>query len=167
MDFENIRVKNIQSSIRYRPDMKRWTVKNRKNHFVGIQLSGSAYHDFGYQSFTISEGYVYFFNQRDGYSVEILEAGESYSVHFTTEEDIDTDSFCICVSNGDEIERLLQNTEMKRADSKCGELMSMSCLYRLLAEIAKLRDKNYFKKDVRMLAAREYMDGHFAEKTCL
>ena len=166
MDFEHIRVKEICHVLRYTPSTRHWVAKNRKNHIVGIQLSGEARHDLGYQKFVLSRNCIYFFNQRDDYEVEVQEVGEALSIHFTTYEEIDADSFCIPVGSREEILGILHRAEQYRGRSE-GELMTMSFLYRLLGELARLREKTYFPKDRRVVAAKEYMDGHFCEKGCL
>ena len=62
MEFKNLRVKNVRSVLRYRPNIKKWSAKKRKDHIVGIQLHGSARHDFGYQKFVLSGNCIFFFN---------------------------------------------------------------------------------------------------------
>ena len=86
MNFENLRIKDVRASIRYRPNIKHWQSKNRKDHFVGIQLSGSALHTFSDRNFVLFGNCVYFFNQREDYVVDVHEVGEAFSVHFTTYE---------------------------------------------------------------------------------
>ena len=54
MVFEKLRVSEVRKVIRYRPNIKRWSAKVRKDHIIGIHLSGSALHDFGYQKFVLS-----------------------------------------------------------------------------------------------------------------
>ncbi len=166
MDFEHIRVKEICNVLRYTPTSRHWVAKNRKNHIVGIQLSGEASHDLGYQKFVLSRNCIYFFNQRDDYEVKVSEIGEALSIHFTTYDEIDTDSFCIPVGSREEILGILRRAEQYRGRAE-GDLMTMSFLYRLLGELARLREKTYFPKDRRVVAAKEYMDGHFCEKGCL
>ena len=95
MRFEDIRIKDIRCVVRYIPKQTQWRTQGRQDHIIGIKLGGKAFHDFGYQSFDLTENCVYFFNRRDDYSVKVIENGESLSVHFTTYDDIDTDSFCI------------------------------------------------------------------------
>ena len=166
MTFENLRIKEVRSILHFTPNVKRWSAKNRKNHFVGIMLSGSAYHRFENQSFVLSRNCVYFFNQKDDYDVEVYEAGESFSVHFTTQEEIETDSFCIPVENPDEVVALLQKAEHQRHASGRGELALLSTLYQLCDAILRARQKAYFPRDNRMYAAKDYMDTHFMDRGC-
>ena len=162
MGLEQIRVKEVKKVIRYMPDSKRWTSKNRKDHIVGIMLSGKAHHAFDGHDFVLYGNCVYFFNQKEDYRVEVQETGESFSVHFTTFEEIEDESFCIPVHSGDEIKTILQRLEQGK-----GELFTLSLLYRLLDEIAKLRERKYFQTDKRVVEGAEYMSLHFKEKDCL
>ena len=108
-----------------------FAVQNRDNHIIGIQLSGSALHYFKNQKFTIDEGCIYFLNQKDDYKVDILEKGVAFSIHFTTYEPIDTDSFCTKTSRANEIVRLLSIIEKdffsKRMNSVCCRVF-MACV---------------------------------------
>lgn len=167
MLFEDLRIKDVHAVLQYTPSMKRWSAKNRKNHFVGIMLGGKAHHDFGYQKFVLSRNCIYFFNQRDNYDVEVEEAGVSFSAHFTTYEELETDSFCILIENPDAILTLLQRAERLRHASGEGELALLSTLYRLCDAISHARQKAYFPKDARMDAARDYIDTHFKERDCI
>ncbi len=165
MLFENLRVEKVRSILRYHPNIKKWSAKKRKDHIVGIQLNGSALHDFGDQSFVLSGNCVFFFNQRDDYDVEVMEAGESFSIHFTTYEEIDTDSFCIPIANASRIESVLRRAEIARGAGD--ELKLLSMVYQLCAEIETIRQKTYFPKDTRMFTAKSYMDIHFKNSDCL
>lgn len=165
MVFENLRVKDVHAVVRYTPKLKRWTAQKRRNHIIGIQLDGSAYHDLGYQEFVLSGNCVYFFNQRDDFRVEVSQPGTAISIHFTTYEDIHTDSFCIPVTNSAEIRSILQQAE--QAKRLGDELRLLSCLYRLCEQLNRLREKAYSPIDPRMAAAKAYIDAHFADRDCL
>ncbi len=167
MTFENIRIKEVNSIIRYKPNVKKWSAKNRSNHFVGIMLDGSAYHNFGYQDFVLSRNKVYFFNQKDDYEVEAYEAGDSFSVHFTTYEDIETESFCVSIENPEEFVTLLKKAELQKNDSEKGELALLSTLYKLLDTISQARHKAYFPRDARISTAKSYIDTNFNNADCL
>ena len=45
MDFERMRIKEIELVIEYRPDQTRWVAKNRKTHIIGIHFSGKELHE--------------------------------------------------------------------------------------------------------------------------
>ena len=167
MTFENIRVKQVKSVIHYKPNVKKWSTKNRHTHFVGILLGGSALHRFGYQDFVLSRNQVYFFNQKDDYEVESYEAGDSFSVHFTTYEDIETESFCVSIENPEEFVTLLKKIELLKNDSEKGELALLSTLYKLFNAISQARHKAYFPKDARISAAKSYIDTNFKNADCL
>jgi len=165
MDFCDLRVKDIHSVVRHETDMMHWVTQNRINHIVGIKLGGSAFHDLGYQKFVMSENCVYFLNQKDDYKVKVLEPGPAFSIHFTTYEEIETDSFSIPVASPNKFISILQKAEMRLRTDVNLELISL--LYQLCAELEYIRRKTYFKKDSRALAAKAYMDTYFKEKDCL
>ena len=106
-----MKLDKICDVIRYSADRKHWVTENRTNHIMGIQISGSALHNFSYKSFTIAENCIYFLNRRDDYEVNMITVGMAFSVHFTTPAEIDTDSFCIKVSNNTDIVRILERLE--------------------------------------------------------
>ena len=167
MNFGNIRVKTLDYVVTYKPKSKGWSSVKRKNHILGIQIRGSAYHNFGYQEFEMSEGCVYFLNQKDDFSVNVNEYGEALSVHFTTYGEVETDSFCIKIKNGDEIISLLENIQTNMLLNSNGDGMALSYFYRLCARFEEIRNKKYSKSDTRITAAKEYIDLHFKEKDCL
>ncbi len=167
MVFENMRINQVNSILHYTPNIKRWSTKKRKNHFIGIQICGSAYHKFDYQDFVLSRNFIYFFNQKDDYEVEVYEPGESFSVHFTTYEEIETDSFCIPIENHEEFISLLQKIELLRYSSEDGDLALLSTLYKLCDAISRVRHKTYFQKDIRIMSAKSYMDVNFKNSSCL
>ena len=165
MNFSDMRVKDIHGVVLYNTNMMRWNAEHRKNHIVGIKLEGSALHDFGYKKFVLSRNQVYFFNQKDDYKVDVYEPGESFSINFTTSEEIDTESFCISVSSTDELLSVLKKA--RTANETGDSLMALSLLYRFCAELERIRQKTYFPKDKRMTDAKSYIDTHFYEKNCL
>lgn len=170
MKFEELRVKDVHCVVRYVPGQESWRAKNRSDHIVGIKLSGDAFHDFGYKSFSLVGGCVFFFNQRDDYSVRILDEpknNESISIHFTTYEPIDCDSFCIASGNSAELLGILEKTEIKSRQFGLNDCMTVSLLYRFCGELARLCEKPYSRKDSRINAVREYVDTHFCEDDCL
>lgn len=167
MTFETLRIKDVHSILHYTPNIKKWSARNRKNHFIGIAISGSALHRFQNQSFVLSGSCIYFFNQKDDYDVEVYEAGDSFSVHFTTDEEIETDSFCIPIENSDEIISTLQKAEKLSHTSEYGDLALLSTLYKLFDSFAKARQKAYFPKDARIRVAKDYIDTHFRDADCL
>lgn len=167
MLFEDMRIKDVHAVLHYTPNITKWSAKNRKTHFVGIQLSGSARHRFDRKEFVLSRNCVYFFNQRDNYDVEVYERGDAFSVHFTTYEEIETDSFCIPIENPDEMLLLLQKIELLKNSGGKSELALLSCLYRLCDFICRTRHKAYYPKDSRMDAAKSYIDENFKSTDCL
>ncbi len=165
MDFRELRVKDIHSVLRYKPTSTQWTAKVRPNHIIGIQLSGKAVHSFDFGEFTIEENCVYFLNQKDNYTVEVLEPCEAFSIHFTTWDDVETDSFCLPSANPAAVISILEKSEVAGAINHDFELYAH--LYRLCAEVERIRDKVYYPKDPRIMKAKDYMDLNFKEKDCL
>lgn len=165
MFFHELRIKDIHGVVIYETNMKRWTVQDRKDHIVGIQLSGSALHVFNDKEFVISRNCIYFLNQKDNYNVEVYETTKALSIHFTTYDEIDTDSFCIPLTAGTELISIL---EKAKAMQETGDnLAIMSLIYSVCAKLEHLRQRKYFPKDIRMVAAKEYIDLHYKEKNCL
>jgi AraC-like DNA-binding protein len=165
MEFSGLRVKDIHSVFVYSSNVKNLIVKNRKDHIIGIKLGGRGLHTFENQSFVMSKGDIYFLNQKDDYSVRVLEQGDAFSIHFTTYENIDTDSFCFEVQNTRMIISLLQKAET--AYKSGNEHVVLSIIYELCDIFEKLRIKAYSKNDERIAAAKEYVDQNFTEPDCL
>ena len=166
MTFEEIRIKDVRAILHYTPNMNGWAAKGRKDHFIGIQLCGSAHHQFRDHDFVLSSNCIYFFNQRDDYEVKVYERGESFSVHFTTYEEIDTDSFCVPVENPEEVLSLLQKAELLKHNGE-EELSLLSTLYKLCHLLSRARRRTYVQRDGRILAAKAYMDANFTDGGCL
>ena len=169
MTFEELRIKEIHSVVRYVPKATHWKNTNRRDHIIGLHLCGSGVHDFGYQSLTLSKGCIYFLNQADDYTVQLVEnePNESFSVHFTTYEEIETNSFSIPVSGSEELLRLFERIELQKMRTDGNDLALMGLVYRLCAEFCRIRSKPYAPRDTRILAAKEYLDLHFKEEGCL
>ena len=165
MKFENMRVNEIVAVVRYNTNMRSWRARDRKNHIIGIKLEGSALHDLGYKSFVLSRNQIYYFNQRDDYDVEVYEPGESFSVHFTTTEEIESESFAVAVQNTTEIISILRRAES--AKGRGDELGLCSLVYKLLAELRRAQEVAYAPSDSRVAVARDYIDSHLAVPDCL
>ncbi|MBR3848702.1 MAG: helix-turn-helix transcriptional regulator [Oscillospiraceae bacterium] len=165
MTFEDLRVREIRAVVRYNTTSPSWIAKDRKDHIVGIQLRGRAEHTFKFGNFEISEGSLYFLNRRDDYKAEVIEPCEAFSIHFTTYEEIDTQSFCTSAANPTAIVSILQKAELAKTS---GDVLSLlSHLYRLCSEVGRAREKAYAPKDRRILCAKEYIDTHFSEAGCI
>ena len=167
MDFENLRIKDVSTVLHFDADLKRWDAKNRNFHIIGIKLSGDAFHELGYKSFTLSENCVYFFNKRDDYHVEVINPGEAFSIHFTTYDDISTDSFCIPIENPDELISLLKKAEIKSRISEDNDLSLLSVVYKICSFISNIRKRTYFPTDSRIAEAKRYIDMNFQSDDCL
>ena len=166
MTFDDLKIKNIDHTVRYTPDVMNFTAHNRQNHIIGLQITGSAAHFFDNKQFTLYPGSIYFFNQEEDYSVNILEKSVAFSVHFTTYEPIDTESFTLAVSDTDEIYRKLCKIEKQSlAGSEHHSLLSD--FYGLCALFCTIRKRSYSPHDQRIVLIRDYIDGHFMESECL
>ena len=166
MNFENLRIDKVFSTLKYSTTKKRWKAENRTSHIIGISLGSHALHDFGYKNFVLSRNSIFFFNQKDDYIVESYNSEESYSMHFSTTEEINTESFCIQLSTTpDEIISLLDKTKLAKEQNN--ELSLLSYTYALFGEFWKLYNKNYSTKDDRIVKAKEYIDNNYGKENCL
>lgn len=165
MEFQNLKLSEILGTVRFTPTIRRWYSANQ-THIIGIKLSGIAPHDFGYKKMSLDEGCVYFLNQSEPYHVNTTIPGESFSVHFTTTEPIDTHSFCIKTENRNEIVSCLEKIESLFLKGKHNNEMYMH-FYRLCMMFDNIRNKEYAPKKEKISICREYMDLHFRESDCL
>lgn len=167
MEFENLKIKNINFTIRYSPSKREFISRNKPSHIIGLQLSGSAKHCFENQTFTIKEGDLYFLNQEEDYDVTVLDkTTESFSIHFTTYEPILTSSFCIpCGSNSEYLKSLERIEQL--SNSKTDEHRLTAEFYLFCSKVMKCRQKLYSPKDKRMEQTLKYLHEHFKEKSCL
>ena len=168
MSFESLRLDRITSIVYYKPEnILTWKARNRKDHIIGINITGIADHDLGYKRLDLGPDYIYFFNQRDDFFADTKEVGYCYSIHFTTTTPIPTDSFCLKVSNTDEIVRMIQRIENARLRGTSGEFLLLSEFYQLCDTFRKLYDNSLFGLRPRMQEAKEYIDLCFKEKGCV
>lgn len=167
MEFGNLKIKNINCFVKHTPKRVEWVAKNRNDHIIGIKLSGKSIHDLGHKSFVLSTNCLFFLNQKDDFSVKVLEIGETLSIHFTTYEPINTDSFCIKLEDSKKVIGLIEKAKSQSVSDLSNENLMLSSIYRLCAELEYVRNKQYFPKDARLSAAKEYIDLHFQEKDCL
>ena len=166
MKFENLKVKEIDCVVKFTPKSKHFSVNNRTNHIIGIQLSGNSIHHFKDRDMNLPGGCIYFFNQKDAYTVDVLKLGTSFSVHFTTYEPIDTDTFFLKINKTNEVIRMLELLE-KEFLSRRSELHLMSDFYNFCAYYNKIYQKTIVPKDMRMQTAENYINAHFTESDCL
>ena len=166
MKFEDMKLKNIERALRFTAKSDGWVAKKRKFHIIGIEMSGRSVHDFGFQKGTLEKNDILFFNLKDDYVVDVLERGDSLSVHFTTYEDIETDSFFIKDGGTPEmitlLERMVKESAVSGNDLKMAELF-----YRLCGMFESARKKAYSKKDQRMAVAKEFIDRNYRESNCI
>lgn len=167
MLFSDVRIQEIEYVVRYNAHKTRWNATRRKNHIIGINLSGSADHIFADHRFRLEENCIYFLNQKDDYRVENNEQGLAFSIHFTTMEPIEAESFCMKVQERGNLLRLLEAIEQQFKKSGGSTLRSLSDLYRLLEFYEELYSKKYHPKNPNLLAARQYLLAHFKEKGCI
>ena len=166
MDFKKLKIKEIESVVKFTPDKSEFSSKNKSWHIIGIQLSGSALHIFKDRQLVLSENSIYFFNQKDDYDVKVIEKGTAFSIHFSAYAPISTDTFFLKIGNPGEIVRLLEIIESGFI-SQSDELMLMSRFYRLCSLINALYEKTFIPKDKRIFDAGEYISAHFRDADCL
>lgn len=168
MIFENMRVENINAVVRYTPPAnKKLRSPARTSHFLGIMLDGSAHHDFGYKSFTSTKNCIFFYNQRDVYDFAVIEPGASIAVYFSTAEEIETESFCIPVTNPNEFINLLTKLKHLKESSNTTNHLLLSTFYQLCHMFSELFKQEYFHKDTRIEKAKCYIDLNFKNHNCL
>ena len=164
MQFSNLKLKEICLVLKNQTRDKAWVAENRRNHIIGVALSGSEFHDLGYQRFTIEENCIFFLNQRDDFAVRADEPGACYSIHFTTYEEIDTDSFCVKLGSSAPFAALFDK-QLKLAFEN--ELTAAAHFYQICALFDEIYRQKYAPGDRRMLEAGAYLDQHFVEPRCL
>ena len=130
MKFNNLKVKTLTNILKHTPDLKQWYAKDRQTHIIGIQLRGNMYHDIGEGSITLTENCLFFFNQKDDFRAVVKELGESYTIHFTTCEPIETESFVVKAQNAGEAIQILDGVERALRRREDGENLAMSEFYR-------------------------------------
>lgn len=167
MTFENLRVDKIKTVVRYRDSSTDWQAKNRRDHIIGVCISGITYHDLGYKQINLAPDYIYFFNQRDDYAAHVAEFGECYSVHFTAAEPIETDSFCKKVNNTEELIRMIKQIERAWLQREQGELLMLAEFYGFCHALQQLYRAPYAPRDARIAESKTYMDVHFSKGDCL
>lgn len=164
MEFSNLVMKNIAIALHFEPTLKRWDAKNRADHIIGIALAGRASHDFGYQKFDIEKDCIFFLNKRDDFSCVVKEQSPCFSIHFTTFEEIETDSFCIKVKNTMPIISLFE----KQLNFGVYDFHAAhSNFYRICSLFDDVYRKRYAKSDFRVDSAQEFLDLNFFRKDCL
>ncbi len=167
MEFSNLKIKEICSVVRYTPEKSHWKTENRKNHIVGIQLKGYAKHNFGYKKIILSENTVFFFNQKDDYTVDVGEKGNAYSVHFTTYEPISIESFCKKINNPNEIIQLLSAIDRLFKLDNTSNLLTLSRFYKLCSLVSEYNTALFNKQYSKIIPSKEYINLHFKDKDCL
>lgn len=166
MIFDNLKIKEIDAIVKFTPETSSFTTEKRTNHIIGIQLSGRAVHKFENREMTLGSPAIYFFNQKDDYSVNILEKTSAFSIHFETYEPIYTPTFFVNITQTAEIIRLLE-TMKKNEFSIRNKLQLYSDFYALCAYFNKIYTKKYHPEDERISNAEKYLSAHFREAGCL
>lgn len=165
MTFDDIRVLDIDSVVKYRASRRRWHTAPRRECFLGVAFGGVIRHRFPGHSFDIGANSVYFFNADEPYDAEVLEWDEncySYTVHFLTTEPITCQSFAFKVRDSGEAERLI-----RRVETAPTKFAAISALYRLIEYVFLLRNKKYAPSDGRIERAKGYLDLHFKDENPL
>ena len=166
MLFQDFRVQDIQTVFRFHSRVKSFTAKKRQTHILGIQLSGRATHHFANRTEVLEQGQLYYFNPKDSYSVEIVEPGIAFSVHFTTTAPVFQDSFFASVDDPSAVIECMERLEQSfLARGCCAD--SLSELYRLISLFVSLVHMPEGACNRRMEQAREYLRLHFKEKGCI
>ena len=164
LDFYNLMMKKNVMTLRFQPTLKGWSAKDRADHIIGVCLDGSSVHDFGYQKFTIEKDCIFYLNQKDDFVCNVIEGGPTFSIHFTTFEEVETPSFCIKVKNPVQIINLFEK-HLKLASSDIHSIRSN--FYRICSIFGEIHRKQNIRSDARVDAAKEFIDRSFSERDCL
>lgn len=164
LDFYNLMMKKHVMALRFQPTLRGWDAKDRTDHIIGVCIGGECVHDFGYQKFTIDKDCIFYLNQKDDFKCFVKESGPTFSIHFTTFEEVETDSFCIKVKNPTQIINLFEK-HLNLASSDVHSIQSN--FYRICSVFGEIHRKQTLKADVRISAAKEYIDLNFSEHDCL
>lgn len=167
MPFSDVRIKDIRFTIRFSANQKHFESVNKKEHIVGLQLTGNALHTFNNHSFILKPNCIYFFNKDEDYVVDINDTGLSFSVHFTTFEPISLKSFCLPVKDNTKILNLLKKIEHNLNKENKTTAQTLSHLYELFSLFGEIYNGKYHPKDIILNEAREYINLHFKEHNCL
>lgn len=163
MKFSNIKVKTLNNISKHTPTMKQWKAGNRPTHIIGIQLCGDMYHEIGGTSISLGKNYLFFFNQKDDFCAYVKELGESYTIHFTTYEPIETESFALLTKNATEAISILDKIEHALRTRDTDENLAMSEFYRFCHLLESLREQSYSQTDRRISDAKKHFDLNFRE----
>ena len=167
MNFDNIRIKTVNSVINFTPSVRKWECRNRETHIIGVQINGIAIHNLEYKEITFKENCIFFLNQKDNYSVNVIETGKSYSIHFTTYEPVLTDSFSVRIKDITSIINMIEKIDRLKSVSSDEDLFLMSNMYKLCFDFSQILGKKYSGIDHRILKAKQYLDEHIKERSCL
>lgn len=163
MILHDINVKALTNILKHTPTAMQWHTKNRQTHIIGIQLRGNMYHEMGNRTITLTEGCLFFFNRKDDFHAIVKELGESYTVHFTTYEPVEADSFVVKTHNPSEAVSLLESIERACRPQCRDSNLAMSYFYRFCHLLETLYAQSYHPLDSRISDAKAYMDLHFRE----
>lgn len=111
----------------------------------------------------LTDNCLFFFNQKDDFHAYVKELGESYTIHFTTYEPIETESFVVRAQSASEAIQILDNVERALRRREDGENLAMSEFYHFCYLLEKLRVQTYHQSDGRISDAKKYLDLHFWE----
>lgn len=167
MNFNAQTIDRVLAVVKHHTGPGTYTADHRKSHIVGIMLSGESDHFFAERIVKLKAGDVYFFNQCDRYREVTIEPGDCLSVHYTTVEPIDTESFFYHARNPEPFRKELGRIESLFLKRDGGTLELYQEIYRLLKMILDAFHGPYAPKDQRIALAKAYMDAHFREKDCL
>ena len=167
MNFHDIKIKQLTNILRHTPHLKQWTAKNRQTHIIGIQICGNMYHEIANGNITLTENCLFFFNQKDDFRAIVKELGESYTVHFTTWEPVETKSFVVRIQSAGEAISMLEEIERALRLRDGGENLAMSGLYRFCYLLEANCAKSYHPTNSRITDAKVYIDLSFRERNVL
>lgn len=167
MRFDNLKIKNLTNILKHTPNLKQWVSKERQTHIMGIQIRGNMYHEMDGKAITLTENSLFYFNQKDDFHAYVKELGESYTIHFTTWEPVETDSFVVKTQNPSEAISILEEIESALRLRHGGENLAISGFYRFCHLLEALHAQGYRPKDDRIADAKAYIELSFREEDVL
>lgn len=167
MLLHDLKLKSLTSILKHTPSESQWYTKSRKTHIIGIQLYGNMYHEIAGKTIILTEGSVFFFNQRDDFHAVVRELGESYTVHFTTYEPIDAESFAVKSNNPAVAISLLERMEQACTPQSMNTPLSLSYFYRFCHLLETLYTQCYHPIDDRIKKSKAHLDLYFKETNVL
>jgi len=158
-DETEMKIDRLVSVYSYRSERSSWSnIAPREHHVLAYQQSGCYEHTVGDRVLTFSAGTVAFINNRDTYYVRNRETGTSLCI--TVDATDAPSTFAVDCGDNPHILGLFRKLySLRTSVGEAENMMKMSVLYELLAEIYKKNSAEYMTRDTaaRVRLARDHM----------